>query len=122
MATSIDFSLGGISTDVELYQRLNADDKLELALRHLSAHVYEQRTRDYIGGARLRAVAAPGSQIDIAPNWLIGEATLHSKLEHQREDRVQSELRRRQQSKGESKGDSKGSPKGDPKGRGRGSK
>ena len=115
MATSIDFKIGGISSDQELYQLLNTDDNLELALRHLSAHVYEQRTKDYVGGARLRAVAAPGSQVDIAPGWLIGEATLHSKLEHQREERVQAELRRRQP---------KGDPKGGkpPKGGGRGGK
>ena len=115
MATSIDFKIGGISSDQELYQLLNTDDNLELALRHLSAHVYEQRTKDYVGGARLRAVAAPGSQVDIAPGWLIGEATLRSKLEHQREERVQAELRRRQP---------KGDPKGGkpPKGGGRGGK
>eukprot|EP00959_Pyramimonas_sp_CCMP1952_P395738 8292080-Pyramimonas_sp.AAC.1 len=95
MASSVDFAVGGISSDLELYQKLNTDDRLELALRHLSAHVYEQRTKDYVGAARLRAVAAPGSAIDIAPNWMIGEATLHSKLEHQRDERVQAELRRR---------------------------
>ena len=37
---------------------------------------------------------------------MIGEATLHSKLEHQRDERVQAELRRR----------GKGEPKTDPKG------
>ena len=116
VATAIDFALGGITSDQELYQRLNTDDQLELHLRHLSAHVYEQRTRDYVGGARLRAVAAPGSAVDIAPNWMIGEATMHSKMEHQRDERVAAELRRR--GKGQPDGPPKGGqPKGGRKGK-----
>ena len=62
MATTVDFAVGGIASDMELYQRLNTDDQLELALRHLSAHVHEQRTKDYVGGAKLRAMAAPEVQ------------------------------------------------------------
>ena len=43
----------------------------------------------------MRAVTAPGSGVDIAPNWLITEATTHSKQEYQRAERVSNELRRR---------------------------
>ena len=82
--------------EMELYAKLNSDDQLELALRHLSAYIYEHRTKDYVGGARLRAVQAPGSQVDIAPSWMIADATAHSKQEHQRDERVHQELRRRQ--------------------------
>jgi hypothetical protein len=34
------------------------------------------------------AVAPPGSQVDIAPSWLVTEATAHSKAEHQRAERA----------------------------------
>ena len=109
-ATSVDFALGECTDDVCLYANLNSDDQVEVALRHLSAYVYESRTRDSVGAARLRAVLAPGSGVDIAPNWLISEATTHSKMEYQREERIGSELRRRQQSgqKSDGKGKSKG--------------
>ena len=100
MATTVDFAVGGVRSDQELSQKLNSHDQVELALRHLSAHVYEQRTRDYVGGARLRAVQAPGSVVDIAPSWLISDATAHSMLENQREERVRQELRRHQKAKG----------------------
>ncbi len=118
MASMVDFAVGPCQSDTELYTRLNSDDQLELSLRHLSAHVYEQRTKDYVGGARLRAVVAPGSAVDIAPNWLISEATMHSKMEHQREERVHAELRRRA---GRGGGSGKGDGKGKDKKTGRGS-
>jgi hypothetical protein len=118
MASMVDFAVGHCQSDTELYTRLISDDQLELSLRHLSAHVYEQRTRDYVGGARLRAVVAPGSSVDIAPNWLISEATLHSKMEHQREERVHAELRRRAgRGDGHGKGDRKGKDKTGGRGR-----
>ena len=110
-ATAVDFALGECQGDEALYAKLNSDDQVELGLRHLSANVYESRARDSVGAARLRAVVAPGSAVDIAPNWLISEATTHSKMEHQREERVHSEMRRREP---------KGPKGGDPKGRGRG--
>eukprot|EP00959_Pyramimonas_sp_CCMP1952_P253906 5304602-Pyramimonas_sp.AAC.1 len=91
---------------------LNTNDNVEIGLRHLSAYVYESRTHDKAGAARLRAVTAPGSGIDIAPGWLITEATTHSKMEHQRAERVSAELRRRNGGKGKDKD----------KGRGRGDK
>ena len=34
------------------------------------------------------AVAPPGAGTDIAPTWLVPDATVHSKTEHQRDERV----------------------------------
>jgi hypothetical protein len=108
----VDFALGDCAGGISLYAKLNSNDHVEVALRHLSAYVCESRTRDSVGAARLRAVVAPGSAVDVAPNWLISEATAHSKMEHQREERISSEIRRRQHTnKGDFKG-SKGTPKG----------
>ena len=42
--------------------------------------------------------------MDIAPNWLASEATAHSKMGRQREERIQSEMRRLCQQKGDQKG------------------
>ena len=94
-ATSADFALSGARTDSERYVLLGTDDQLELSLRHLSAHIYLQRTKDYLGAQRIRAIAAPGSGIDVAPEWLITEATTFSKAEHQRSERVNEEWRLR---------------------------
>ena len=89
---------------------LNSDDRVETSLRHLGAHFYEIRTRDRVGAAEMRAFSTPGAQRDIVPGWMVAEATLFSKSEHQRSERVESEIRRRnyqdkEKGKGRGKGD-----------------
>ena len=69
-------------------QALNTEDMLELNLRRLGAYVYESRTKDSRGAAFMLAVAPPGAGTDIAPTWLVADATVHSKTEHQRDERV----------------------------------
>ena len=114
-ATAADFALSEAKTDSQKYVVLGTSHQLELALRHLAAHTYEARTKDSVGAARIRATAAPGSGLDTAPEWLIADATTHSKLEHQRSERVNAELRRRTP-QGNGKGDGKGDKgKGKPK-------
>ena len=116
VATSADFALSGARTDSERYVLLGTDDQLELSLRHLSAHIYLQRTKDYAGAQRIRAIAAPGSGIDVAPEWLISEATTFSKAEHQRSERVNNEWRRRKWNDKDNKGKKGDKDKGGGKG------
>eukprot|EP00969_Alexandrium_andersonii_P094343 4168106-Alexandrium_andersonii.AAC.1 len=66
---------------------LNSDDLVEMHLRRLSAYVYGQRTGDWSGATFMLAVKAPGSSADIAPSWLVADATAHSKAEYQRHER-----------------------------------
>ncbi|CAK0884075.1 unnamed protein product [Prorocentrum cordatum] len=75
-------------TRSELLTRLASDDALELHLRRLASYVYEMRTKDKVGAAAMLAVRPPGSAADLAPTWLVTEATTHSKAEHQRDERV----------------------------------
>ena len=111
IACYVDFTLGQAKDDHELYFILGTSDQVEVGLRELSAHVYESRTHDKTGAAQIRAVIAPGAKLDIAPGWLITEATTHSKMEMQREERIQAEVRRRKE-KGKGKGKDKGKGKG----------
>lgn len=104
-ATTIDMALAGCRSESEMLLLLNTDDRLEIGLRHLGAHFYEQRTRDKTGAAHMRAVATPGVARDIMPTWSVAEATTHSKAEHQRNERVETEVRRRAK---DGKGDGKG--------------
>ena len=92
---------------------------LELALRRLAAFIYESRSGDKMGAAHMLGVAPPGGQSDIAPTWLVQAATSHSKLEHQRRERADAEMRQRNRHPKGSKGDGKGS-KGEGKRGGRG--
>ncbi|CAK0851604.1 unnamed protein product, partial [Prorocentrum cordatum] len=87
-ATNVDYLLGGCATQSELLTRLASDDALELHLRRLASYVYEMRTKDKVGGAAMLAVRPPGSAADLAPTWLVTEATTHSQAEHQRDERV----------------------------------
>ena len=83
---------------------------MEIGLRHLSAYIYESRTHDHVGAAKLRAVTAPGSNLDVAPGWPITDATSHSIQEHKRSKRVEQELKKRNaytDSKGKGKGKGK---------------
>lgn len=41
----------------------------------------------YSGAQRIRAIAALGSEIDLAPEWLVAEATTFSKAQYQRAER-----------------------------------
>ena len=84
---------------------------MEMNLRHLAAHVYEQRTHDSAGASNMRAVCAPGTSRDIAPSWLVSEATTFSKSEHQRTERVSGEAKRRAKGTTEPKGAGKGKDK-----------
>ncbi|CAK0903818.1 unnamed protein product, partial [Prorocentrum cordatum] len=87
-ATNVDYLLGGCATQSELLARLASDDALELHLRRLASYVYEMRTKDKVGGAAMLAVRPPGSAADLAPTWLVTEATTHSQAEHQRDERA----------------------------------
>ena len=59
------------------------------------------------------AQQAPGMQSDVAPSWMVSDAPIHSKIEHQRNERVKQARK--------IDGDDKGNPKG-PAGGGKGNK
>ena len=63
---------------------LSSDDELELFLWRLGAFVYEKRTRDTRGATHMLAVRPPGVEADIAPTWLVSDATAHAHTEHKR--------------------------------------
>ena len=117
-ATTVDFRVeqcrqfGGQPAIDEM---LATDDLVELYLRRLAAFVYGTRTSDWSGANYILAVKAPGSEVDVAPTWLVSDATAFSKAEYQREDRVKS-LRKLGKGKDNSKGSPKGGGKGAPKG------
>ena len=66
-ASTLDFELSRCKDDQGLMITLSSNDIVELGLRHLFAYVHENRTHGKVGVARLRAVAAPGSEVDITP-------------------------------------------------------
>ena len=66
---------------------LATDDSIETILRALAAFVHHRRTGDAETSNHMLAIRAPGAMVDIAPTWLVTEASVHSKLEYQRRDR-----------------------------------
>jgi len=107
-ASNIDYHLGKCKSDQEALVLIATEDVLESSLRHLSAAIYEKRTGDKTGAAHMRAVVAPGTR-DVAPSWLVSDATTFSKQEFQRTERVGKDVRQRGKGKGK-KGDGKGKP------------
>jgi hypothetical protein len=55
---------------------------------------------------------------DVAPEWLISSATTHSKMEHQRDERVNTMTKRQHQGAANSGNDSGKGGKGDKGGKG----
>ena len=80
IATRADFAISRGDNPAQLAVILATDDGLEIDLRRLSAHVYETRTGDRQGAAAMLAVKAPGAHVDIAPTWMVEEASKHSKM------------------------------------------
>jgi len=88
-AVNVDFALRDLRTSADILAFLRKDDSCEMWLRRLSAFVYEKRTRDKAGASAMLPMPAPGKGGDIAPLWLIGEATVHSREEFGRAFRAQ---------------------------------
>ena len=110
MASAVDMALAPCRSEQALMQTLMTSDLCEVNLRHLSAFVYETRTKDRAGAQRMRALTAPGIGRDVAPEWLMSEVAAYGKVEHQREERVNAAIRRRDKestAKGGGKGDQK---------------
>jgi hypothetical protein len=103
----VDFHTGRFKTDLELVSHLSVCDLCEINLRDMAAYVFERRTKDRAAAQKIRALATPGSQSDVAPTWLLTEAMASSRVEHQQRERVSTDLRRRQQQT-EAKGKGKG--------------
>ena len=87
-ATIIDFQLAQAKSDSEMTKMLMQDDGLEIHLRRIAAYIYERRTGDKVGAAHVLAVTPPGAACDVAPTWLIAEATTHSRQEFKRAQQV----------------------------------
>ena len=88
MALQIDHAVADFTNDPDLLAFLGTSDTAEIILRRLASFKYKQRTGDKVGAQQMLAVHAPGSSADVAPSWMVQEATPHSKVEWQRDDRV----------------------------------
>ena len=134
LASQVDYLLAACTSEAEILAALNSSDQAELALRRIASWQYVQRTGDQSGGDRILGSVAPGRLVDVAPAWMIADATLHSKMEHQRASRVREQqggggqLNQRQNrpppttpaAAGESRGSGRGGGGNGGRGRGRG--
>ena len=112
LAAQLDFTIASASASGEAakLRLLATDDVVEIGLRRLASHVYETRTHDHAGAAAMLVVPPPGVQRDVAPSWMVSEATVFSKNEHQRDERVAAASKKPKT--GEGKGKGKGKDKG----------
>ena len=67
---------------------LNSNDSAEIALRHLSSFVHERRTGDREAASSMLALRPSGTRCDIAPTWLISDASNYSQQEFKRRQRA----------------------------------
>ena len=99
-ACEIDFAL--IRNRGNEAAMLASDDGLEIKLRRLASYAHMVRTGDLQCATMFLAIQPPGAETDVAPSWLLDDATLYSKKEHQRSERVA-----KNKSKGKGKGKGK---------------
>ena len=85
-ASKIDFKVDGAGKASQSV--LANDDAIEIDLRTLASYVHVARTGDWTAGTHLLAIKPPGTETDVAPDWLLKEATAFSTVEHQRSERV----------------------------------
>ena len=113
LATQVDFKILSASrlSESEVIRVLHTDDSVEIALRRLSDYIFESRTG---GSTGAKGIVAPGPLTDIAPTWLITEATAYSTMEAKRADRVSPSRRRQEDSTSNDKGGGKGGGKAKP--------
>jgi hypothetical protein len=91
LASQVDYLLANCASEADILAALNSSDQAELALRRIASWQYVQRTGDQSGGDRILGAVAPGKLVDVAPAWMIADATLHSKMEYQRATRVREQ-------------------------------
>ncbi|MDA8609300.1 hypothetical protein N9L19_00135 [bacterium] len=116
-ASQVDYELARFTNDKDLLAFLASNDIMEMHLRRLASKKYLVRTGDRSGAQHMLALQAPGQQSDVAPTWLVADATIHSKDEHQRAERVKAQRKGDDKGKGDSKGKGdKGKGKGKDKG------
>ncbi|CAE7231202.1 unnamed protein product [Symbiodinium necroappetens] len=116
-ASTIDFALAKAASDDEILATLGTNDQLEIPLRRIAAYVHKKRTGDGDAAMRILAVQPPGSGTDIAPHWLVTEASAYSQAEYKRREmaRAQKGPGPKGADKGAGKSKGRGGAKGHPK-------
>ena len=113
----VDMELAPCRSELEVTQKISASDTCEIHLRALASFVHYRRTKDKEAAQAMLGLRAPGTSTDIAPTWLVSQASAHSKSEFQRYERGRAQAR--QEGAGRYKGGAKGTPKGKGKGKGK---
>ncbi len=104
LASEVDYYLSEAAPNL-IPGVLASVDSLEIKLRRLASYVHMQRTGDLTSAIRMLAIKPPGMSMDLAPEWLVDEATAFSKSEFQRSQRA-SRGRGRGRGKGQGKSES----------------
>ena len=112
-ASLVDFAVKDAKgSQAQALSLIARSDTAEVALRRLASYVHEKRTGDRDAATSMLAIKPTNLSHDIAPAWLVSEASLFAQGEHKRRERAKAQ-------RGESS-TFKGAPKGAPKGAGRG--
>ena len=67
---------------------LSSDDSSEIILRCIASYVRLERTGDKDAAQAMLAVKPSGGAFDVAPTWLVAEASVYSQSEHKRRQRA----------------------------------
>ena len=92
IATSLDFLISGKNSR-EIMTILGTSDQAEIGMRRIASFVFEKRTGDKAAAMSMLAVKPAGGATDVAPDWLVAEASIFSQSEYKRQERARATTR-----------------------------
>ena len=103
----VDFKVKDAGSPVQVLSMIEQSDTCEIALRRLASWIHEKRTGDMDAAQSMLAVKPSSFASDIAPSWLVTEASTYSQSEHKCKERARAQWTESTKGKGK-KGKDKG--------------
>ncbi|CAE7400933.1 unnamed protein product, partial [Symbiodinium sp. CCMP2456] len=84
LASLVDFKVKDAGSPAQVLSMIGQCDTCEIALRRLASWIHEKRTGDKDAAQSMLAVKPSSFASDIAPSWLVTEASTYSQSEYKR--------------------------------------
>ena len=107
LASLVDFKVRDAGSPAQVLSMIGQCDTCEIALRRLASWIHEKRTGDKDAAQSMLAVKPSSFASDIAPSWLVTEASTYSQSEYKRKERARAQWTESTKGKGK-KGKDKG--------------
>ncbi|CAE7878679.1 unnamed protein product, partial [Symbiodinium necroappetens] len=91
LASLVDSKVRDAGSPAQVLSMIGQCDTCEIALRRLASWIHEKRTGDKDAAQSMLAVKPSSFASDIAPSWLVTEASTYSQSEYKRKERARAQ-------------------------------